>query len=57
MNMKGAGEPTWGYENALGDEMDLSRQDIWGGNLGQEHLEFGMAHRLHSLQVRNVYDG
>lgn len=51
-NMKGAGEPTWDHEDALGGGMmDLSRREIWGGNLGQEHLEFEMAHRLHSLQV------
>jgi hypothetical protein len=51
-NMKGAGEPTWDYEDALGGgTVDLSRQDIWGGKLGQEHLEFEMAHRLHSRRV------
>ncbi|KAH8993536.1 hypothetical protein EDB92DRAFT_1854793 [Lactarius akahatsu] len=51
-NMKGAGEPTWEREDALGDGvMDLSRQDIWGGKLGKEHLEFEMAHRLHDLRV------
>jgi len=51
-NMKGAGEPTWDYEDALGGGMmDLSRLDIWGGQRGQEHLEFEMAHRLHSLQA------
>ena len=48
-NMKGAGEPTWDYEDALGDgRMDLS-SDIWVGKEGQAHLEFEMAHRLHSL--------
>ena len=51
-NMKGAGEPTWDHEDALGGGMvDLSRQDIWGGKLGQEHFEFEMAHRLHSIRV------
>ena len=51
-NMKGAGEPNWDYEHALGDGMmDLSRLDIWGGKTGQEHLEFEMAHRLHGLRV------
>ena len=50
--MKGAGEPTWDHEDALGGgTMDLSRRDIWGGKLGQEHLEFEMAHRLHGLRV------
>ena len=51
-NMKGTGEPTWDYEDVLGGGMmDLSRLDIWGGKRGQEHLEFEMAHRLHSLQA------
>jgi hypothetical protein len=51
-NMKGASEPTWDYEDALGGGMmDLSRLDIWGGKSGKEHLEFEMAHRLHSLRV------
>jgi hypothetical protein len=51
-NMKGTGEPTWDYEDALGGGiMDLSRLDTWGGSSGQEHLEFEMAHRLHSLRV------
>jgi hypothetical protein len=51
-NMKGASEPTWDYEDALGDGMmDLSRLNIWGGKSGQEHLEFEMAHRFHSLRV------
>ena len=44
--MKGAGEPTLDYEDALGGMMDLSRSDIWGGKLGQKHLEFEMTHRL-----------
>ncbi|KAF8436607.1 hypothetical protein L210DRAFT_3548627 [Boletus edulis BED1] len=57
-DMKGVGEPTWDYEGALGDGMmDLSRQDIWGGKLGQEHLEFEMAHRLHSLRVAQEPSG
>jgi hypothetical protein len=31
-NLKGAGETTWDYEDALGGGMmDLSRLDIWGG--------------------------
>jgi hypothetical protein len=51
-NMKGTGEPSWDYEDALaGGMVDLSRSEIWGGKLGQEHLEFEMAHRLHSLRV------
>lgn len=49
-NMKGTGEPNWDYEEAL-SSMDLSRLDIWGGKRGQEHLEFEIAHRLHSLQA------
>ncbi|KAH9164219.1 hypothetical protein EDB89DRAFT_2078143 [Lactarius sanguifluus] len=55
-NMKGAGEPTWDHEDALGDGMmNLSRRDIWGGKLGKEHLEFEMAHRLHGLRVAQEY--
>jgi len=51
-NMKGTGEPTWDYKDALGGGiMDLLRLDIRGGKKGQEHLEFEMAHRLHSLQA------
>ena len=50
-NMKGAGEPTWDYEDALGGgRMDLSN-DLWGGKKGQAHFEFEMAHRLHTLRV------
>jgi len=50
--MKGEGEPRWDYYKALGDGMlDLSRLDVWGGKRGQGHLEFELAHRLHSLQV------
>jgi hypothetical protein len=50
-NMKGTGEPTWYYEDAIGGGMmDLSRLDLWGGEEGQAHLEFEMAHRLHSLR-------
>jgi len=51
-HMKGIGEPYWDHEDALGDGwMDLSRHDIWGGELGKAHLEFEMAHRLHGLRV------
>jgi len=51
-NMKGAGEPTWDYEDALGGGgMDLSRLDVWGGTTGQQHLEFELAHRLHGVLV------
>ncbi|KAF8323479.1 uncharacterized protein EI90DRAFT_3076774 [Cantharellus anzutake] len=51
-NMKGAGEPTWDHEDALGDGiMNLSRWDIWGGTAGREHLEYELAHRLHSVLV------
>jgi len=31
--------------------MDLSRLDIWGDATGQEHLEYELAHRLHSVPV------
>ncbi|KIM80031.1 hypothetical protein PILCRDRAFT_822864 [Piloderma croceum F 1598] len=55
-NMKGAGEPTWDYEDALGGgTMDLSRSDVWGGKRGREHLEFEMAHRLHNLQAAQEF--
>lgn len=51
-NMKGGGEPTWDHEDALGGGgMDLSRQDIWGGTTGRQHLEFELAHRLHGVLV------
>jgi hypothetical protein len=56
-NMKGEGEPTWDHEDALGDGIDLSRRDIWGGKLGQEHLEFEMADRLHSLRIAQESSG
>jgi hypothetical protein len=50
-NMKGVGEPVWDFEEALGDDIiDLGRSDIWGGKLGQGHLEFEMAHRLRAGQ-------
>ncbi|KAG5733249.1 hypothetical protein E4T56_gene20861 [Termitomyces sp. T112] len=50
--MKGAGERSWDYEDALGDgHMDLSRSDVWGGEKGREHLEFELAHRFHGLLV------
>ncbi|KAF8232788.1 hypothetical protein L208DRAFT_1270241, partial [Tricholoma matsutake] len=55
-NMKGAGEPTWDYEDALGGGMmDLSSSEILGGKLGQRHLEFEMAHRLGSLEVAQKF--
>ena len=50
--MKGGGEPTWDYEDALGDgRMDLSRLDVWGGEEGRQHLEFELAHRFHGTLV------
>lgn len=49
--MKGAGNPTWDYEEAFGDGFDLSRHDIWGGELGKAHFEFEMSHRLRDLKV------
>jgi hypothetical protein len=56
-NMKGEGDPTWDYEEALGGGMiDLSRLDVWGGKKGQEHLEFEMAYRLRNLQVAQESD-
>ncbi|KAF8723794.1 hypothetical protein AX14_009187 [Amanita brunnescens Koide BX004] len=53
-NMKGVGEPVWDFEEALGDGMiDLRRSDIWGGELGQGHLDFEMAHRSRAGQKSN----
>jgi hypothetical protein len=50
-NMKGASEPTWDYEDALGDGMmDLSRLDIWGGKSGQ--LRHGFNHTDNAVHVR-----
>ena len=52
--MKGVGEPVWDFEEALGDGMiDLRRSDIWGGELGQGHLDFEMAHRSRAGQKSN----
>lgn len=52
-NMKGVGEPAWDHEDALGDgALDLSRQEIWGGATGREHLEYELAHRLHGVVAR-----
>jgi hypothetical protein len=55
-NMKGAAEPTWDYECALGGgSVDLSNMNIWGGESGKAHLEFEMAHRLHGLKIAQEY--
>jgi HNH endonuclease len=57
-NMKGVRESYWDHEVALGDgRMDLSRDDIWDSELGKAHLEFEMAHRLHSLRVAQEEHG
>ncbi len=54
--MKGATEPTWDYEDALGGGLvDLSNMNIWGGKSGKAHLEFEMAHRLHSPKIAQEY--
>ncbi|KAF8531012.1 hypothetical protein JB92DRAFT_3139171 [Gautieria morchelliformis] len=51
-HMKGAGEPTWDYEEAFdGGRVDLSN-NVWSGKEGQVHFEFEMANRLHDLQVQ-----
>ena len=50
-NMKGAEEPTWDHEDALGDgSVDLSR-DVWASESGKAHVEFEPRHRLHGLEV------
>jgi hypothetical protein len=50
--MKGAGEPTWDYEDNLGDgAFDLSRHEVWGNIEGQERLELVLADRLFDHQV------
>jgi len=55
-NMKGAAEPTWDYEDALGGgSVDLSNMNIWGGESGKAHLEFEMAHRLHGPKIAQEY--
>ncbi|KAK2462179.1 hypothetical protein APHAL10511_005811 [Amanita phalloides] len=51
-HIKGAGEPTWDYEEAFGDgSFDLSNQDIWGNAEGKERLELEFADRLFEHQV------
>ena len=50
--MKGVGEPTRDYGDALGDSggFDLSRQDIWGDAEGKERLEVELSNRLFGHQ-------
>ncbi|KAK2459286.1 hypothetical protein APHAL10511_008707 [Amanita phalloides] len=51
-HMKGAGEPTWDYEDAFGDgAFDLSNQDLWGSAEGKERLELEFVDRLFEHQV------
>ena len=51
-HMKGAGEPTWDYEDALGGgAFDLSREEIWGSAEGKEQLELEILDRLFEHQV------
>jgi len=51
-HMKGAGEPTWDYEDTFGDgAFDLSRRQIWGSDEGKECLELELANRLFEHQV------
>lgn len=50
--MKGAGGPTWDYEDNLGDgAVDLLRQEIWDNSEGRERLELELADRLFDHQV------
>lgn len=51
-HMKGAGEPTWDYEDAFSDGgFDLSRHEIWGSVEGKERLELEIFDRLFEHQV------
>ena len=53
--MKGAGEPTWDYEDNIGDgAFDLSRHKIWGNIEGKEELELECADRLFDHRVSQV---
>ena len=52
-NTKGAGEPTWDYDEAIGGGThDLSNTDLWGGEVGKKRLEFELSHRLHALETK-----
>lgn len=51
-HVKGAGEPTWDYEDAFSDGgFDLSRQEIWGSVEGKERLELEFFDRLFEHQI------
>ena len=53
--MKGAGEPTWDYDDALGDGVfGLSRGEIWGSAEGKERLELEISDRLFGHRVAPV---
>ncbi|KAG6895605.1 hypothetical protein C0993_009384, partial [Termitomyces sp. T159_Od127] len=54
----GAGEPSWDFEDALGNgHVDLLRADVWGGEEGWAHLEFELAHRFHVVVVEQEGEG
>jgi len=50
-HVKGVGEPTWDYEDNLGDTFDLSRSEIWGNAEGKERLELELTDRLFEYRV------
>ena len=47
---KGERRPSWDYEEAFDDEVELT-EDIWSGKEGKEHLEYELSSRLHDFQV------
>ncbi|KDQ19253.1 hypothetical protein BOTBODRAFT_102284, partial [Botryobasidium botryosum FD-172 SS1] len=55
-HVKGAGEPSWDFEDTMGnsDDFDLYNVDVWGTRQGKEVLELCLADRLqdHLLQQR-----
>jgi hypothetical protein len=51
-HVKGAGEPTWDYDEAFGDgAFDLSRQELWESAEAKERLELELSERLFEHQV------
>jgi hypothetical protein len=50
--MKRVGEPSWDYEDYLGDgSFDLSRNEVWGDSEGKERLELEVTDRLFEHRV------
>jgi hypothetical protein len=51
-HIKGAGEPTWDYENHLGGgSVDLTNDKVWGNEEGKERLELEFADRLFEHRI------